>query len=240
MKGNEDVFGVETVIRDVGLGDRLERAGAHGECEVGDLDSARVEVRKCPRREVQPGGRRRHRERLAGIDGLVALPILFAIGRPGFPADVGRQRDVADPLEQLLGKWAIELDEPPRFAVHVEDGAADLSVEPDRAAGLRATARLRESEPSAAVGSVRAKEEDLDQPVPLVAAEEPGLADLDVVTHEQFARLQELRQLAEGTMRDRPGLSIERQEPARAARPRILRNTLRRQFVVEDIDSHFR
>src|SRR2546425_138885 len=103
--------------------------------------------------------------------------------RPGFPADVGRERNVADPFEQLLGKRAIELDEPPRFLVDVEDGGADLFVEPDRAAALRATARLREGEPSAAVGSVRAKQEDFDEPVPLVAAEEARRADLDVVAH---------------------------------------------------------
>jgi hypothetical protein len=92
----------------------------------------------------------------------------------------------------------------------------------------------------AEVESVRAKEEDLDQPVPLVAAEEARRADLDVVAHEQVARLEELRQLAERSVRDRPGLSVEGQEPARAARPRMLGNALRRQFVVEDIDSHFR
>ena len=49
--------------------------------------------RQQPLGEMQAGGGRRHRSRLAGVDGLVVAPVLVVLAAPG--GDVGRQRHQA-------------------------------------------------------------------------------------------------------------------------------------------------
>src|SRR5262249_17027762 len=81
--------------------DRLERAETDVQRDKGLRNGALLEpVENCGR-EVQSGGRRRHGACAAGIDRLVALPILSC---PAALADVGRQWCVTVTPQKLLGR----------------------------------------------------------------------------------------------------------------------------------------
>ena len=131
--------------------DRLERPRSDRERQVGDLDAAVGERREDSGREVEARRRRRHRERLAREDRLVRLAVVGAIRGARLPADVRRQGSAPDPVEELGRERAVE---PRRRAIPSSrtssTRAGHALRERDREAGLRAAARLRETQPGVA------------------------------------------------------------------------------------------
>src|SRR4051812_36017074 len=78
--------------------DRLEGPQADVQRDIGDLRARLAAAVENVRREVQPGGRSGYRSFLFGVHRLVALFIGEFFG----PANVGRERYVADSLQLLV------------------------------------------------------------------------------------------------------------------------------------------
>ena len=97
------VLRLESMIFDAIDADRLKRAVADVQRDLDQLDAARLERHHQCRREVQSGGRRRHRTARAREDGLVAV----AVGGAVVPLDVRRQRHVTDRVDRRRDRGAI-------------------------------------------------------------------------------------------------------------------------------------
>ena len=86
--------------------------------------------------------------------------------------------------------------------------------------------------------SSRREQEDLDQASFRVAAVEARRPDAHVVAHQEVAGREKIRQLRESARARSRRSAVEDEQPARAARPRLLRDPLRGQLVVEEVDAH--
>ena len=232
--GQEDVLGVEPVLFRVFGGHGLERSRADGEREVRDGDAARADAIEDVFREMQAGGRRGDRHRLSREDGLIGLPVLGPVGGPRLPPDVGRERNVADPLEKSIVHLPVESHFAPAVRADRRDNGRESVLEADPPPLLRAPARLRQGFPFPAAVRGRAQQEDLDQSALFVPPIETREPDADVVSHEQVAAAQELRELGEPPVLDGAGSAVEHEQPARPAGPRLLRDQVRREKVIEE------
>ena len=190
--------------------------------------------------EVESRGRRRDRERLAREDGLVRGAVLGTVERPGLAPDVGRQGSASDPVEEGVVERAVEGHGASPVLCDVDDLGAQVLVEEDPPALPGAASRLGEREPAGAVRVLLSEEKDLDEPPRGVAAVEPRRPNAHVVANEEVSVAQEIRKLREAPVPDLAGRAIERHQAARSARPRLLRDPLRRKLVVEEIDAHGR
>ena len=131
----------------------------------GGLDAAGGQPLQQLRGEVEPGGRGGDRARLAGEDGLVALPVLG----PVRALDVGRQRHVAEALEVRLDRLG-EAHEPPAVA--------------ERSATTSAPSAVLEAEPR----SRRRLAPRASERLPLGAARRPGSLDQQELDAPALAR----------------------------------------------------
>ena len=184
--------------------------------------------------ERQTGGRRGDRKRLPREDGLIRLAVLEPVG----PPDVRGQRNVADPLQERIIHLAIEAHLAFSVLVNFRHDGREVILEAHGPALLRAPAGPGQRFPVAATLGDLAEQEDLDRPPLFVASLQPRREDSHVVADEQVARAKQLRKVGKPPVRDVSGLPIEDEQPAGAARPRLLRNQVRREEVVEEIDAH--
>ncbi len=154
-------------------------------------------------------------------------------GGRGVPADPLEQREIERPVERHGALSALGIDR--------LDARREVLLEANRAAGLRAPSRLRQGSPAPGVrrvGTLRPEQEDLDEAALGVPAVEPRRADPHVVTDEKVALAEQLREIGESAVRDRAVLARHHEEPAPAAGPRLLRDPIDRQLVVEERDAH--
>ena len=220
--------------------DRLERPRADGERQVGDLDGACRQRAQDLLGEVQSRRRSRDGQGFPREDSLVGLAVLRAVRSPGGAADVGRQGGVSDPFQERVVQGPVEDDVAASVAMHLCHLRRQPLVEAEGPARLRPAAGSGQRLPAAAAGLGLSQQEDLGQAIFRVAPEEPRRAHPDVVAHEKVARPEEVRQIPEAAVRDGARRPVEPEEPAGAARPRLLGDPVHRKLVVEEIDAHAR
>ena len=234
---------VHDVRGDVRRGDGLERARADVEDEVEGFVSARAQNLKQLGREVQAGrGRRRGPRGFGvGIDGLITLGV---IGRreaallAGFD-DVRRQRDLAEAFGEVLDGLAGRQVEPHAIlAVRVLDGDGPTSIDEEASRITRALAGSQHAPPFQRV-QCGTQQQALDLAAGGTHAEEACFQHGDVVADEHGARWQQLRQVAEATMLDRPR-GAAHDEQARSVAPRGRRggDAFGREFEIQLCEAH--
>ena len=133
---------------------------------------------------------------------------------------------------------AIESHRAPAVVAHFDDFCRKALVERDPRARLRAPAGLCERAPEPGAGFLRRQEKDFDEAPLRVATVEPRGPHGDVVPHEEISCAEKLGNLFEPPVLHRSAASIENQQAARPSRPRLLRDPLRGQVVVEEVDAH--
>ena len=218
-------------------GDRLERAGSDRERQVGDPAAALPDALQDLVGEMQPGRRRGDGERLAREHGLVGLAVFRAVRSARLAPDVGGQGNASDPGEELLVERPLEEDLAfPVIADAVHDRRKALR-ESDSKSGLRPAPGPGQRQPHSA-GVERPQEKDLDQAVLRVPAEEARRPDSHVVSNEDVAGSEKVRQVGKGAVLDRPGPPVEDEQAARPPLAGLLRDSAGRQVVVEEIDAH--
>ena len=189
--------------------------------------------------EVESGGRRGDRERLAREDGLVGLAVLRAVGRPapaGCREAAGRGRSArAGP--RRLSRSNID----PRRAV-----VSTFATRASRPSSNRIVRPLFARRPGFARACQRgspldrAKEEDLDEPVLLVAAVEPRRRTRTSLRTSRSPAGADPEARRSGGARSPPS---SRSSTSSRLVPRgrgCLRDAVRRQVVVEEVDAHAR
>ena len=161
---------------------------------------------------MQAGGRGGGGALLAVVDGLVALLVLE------FLVDVGRQRRLAEAVENLLEDAVIvELDDAAAEVCVFGDGARELRAEADDVAGLGFLAGLDERLPVVSVEA--AQEEDFDFAARLVAvADEAGRHDARVVEDQGVAGLEVFLEVVEVAVLDGLLYGVEDHETRGVAR----------------------
>ena len=107
-------------------------------------------------REMQAGGRRRHRALAPGVDGLIALGIVRQ--QVALAGDVGRQRRIAERLDRLVEKRAVQAEGKLHLAgladhahggiERAEQAHAAVVAEADAVAGSEPLGRPRERAPA--------------------------------------------------------------------------------------------
>ncbi|MNZ77009.1 hypothetical protein D3C78_955320 [compost metagenome] len=197
---------MHVVVLDALDAHRLEGAGADVQGDEGGVHAPGADRRQQGIVEVQPGGGRRHRAGLAlvGIDGLVALAVGVLVGA----VDVGRQRHVADALEQRqhrLGKAQLEQ----RSVAHHHLGRA-ATVDEDLHARLGRLAGAHVGQHAVAV------EHPLDEDLQLAAgglvAEQARRNHPGVVEHHQVAGAQVFQQIGELAMAQCARRTVQHQQ----------------------------
>ena len=160
--------------------------------------------------------------RLLRIDGLVALAVL----RGRRPLDVGRQGCFTDRPEQRLDRF-VEA-EPEAAARAFLDSGRRPAVQRDAGAPVHPPSRTQQAPP---FGLRRAlDQQDLDPAAGRPTRPESGGNDPGVVDHEQVARIEQVRQVAEGSFRR--GAAHDEQATLTAC-SRVLGDRFRGQAVVE-------
>jgi hypothetical protein len=94
---------VNLVVLEVLGRDRFERSGPDVERHPGQTHSLLLQLGQQRLREVQAGGRRGHRTGGAGVDRLVALPVLLSLIDVAIAANIRGQRGESHFLKDLLG-----------------------------------------------------------------------------------------------------------------------------------------
>jgi hypothetical protein len=145
---------------------------------------------------------------------------------------------MAEPVEETVVEGGIEEHGSGAVGRDVDDFGRDGRIEDDAPAGTGASAGFREREPAAAAVADRPEEEDLDETVLGVAAVEPGGSDADVVADEKIAGKEKLGQIREAPMCHDARPPVEREQAARAARPRLLGDPIGGEVIVESVDAH--
>ena len=218
--------------------DGLERPRADGEGQVRNDGATVPDLLQDFPGEVEPRGRGGDRQGLPGENGLVGLDVLRPVGSARLAPDVGRQRDVADPLQKRFVDLAAEEDLAPAVLSDAFDKGFEPFGESDRSSLLRAPSRLGERLPAAGICADRPQEEDLDEPRFLVPPVEPRAANAHVVADEDVPLCEQRGELGEPPMLDGPRVSIQDQESARAPGPRRLGDPVPRKKVVEEVNPH--
>ena len=219
------------VALDLILADGLESPRAHVQRHEGAAHPARFERGEHVGIEVQARRGRGDGSGLARIDGLISLPIR----RFGRPFDIGRQRHLAERLEEreyLVRKFQAEqitlaIEQPRRAAAGQKHGRP----------GLQGLARSGVNQRSAR--AQHTLEQNLDLSAAILRASDPRGHDTGVVEHQKISRAQKPRKIAEPKIAPCPARSVERQHPAAAARSgRPLRNEFRGKLEVKILTPH--
>ncbi len=156
------VLAVHVVILGPRRGHRPERAETDGELDRRHLTAPCAAAVEHRAGQVEAGGGGGHRLGLVGVHGLVAV----RIGEG--PADVGRQGDGADAVEQVGD--AAGVDQQPDQTAPVGDPGTDLDdgavIGPQHGPGRQAPARADEGGPlggvdAGVVGNGRRQQQDL-------------------------------------------------------------------------------
>ncbi len=126
--GKRIALRVKTNLFDALHAHRLERPQANMQRHVGNANAARANALQNLRREVQPGGRSRHRSALARIDRLVSLAICIRVSIFFRAPYVRRQRNMPkrvecrdrnpQPARSAAYARRTRREQPPRRAAH--------------------------------------------------------------------------------------------------------------------------
>ena len=216
--GNHHALGVHVVPAD-GLGlDRAESARADVESEFLDAHAFCPECFEQRAREMQSGGRCRHRAFLAGIDGLVT----DFVGCFRFAVEVRGNRDAPASLQDFAeGKGIVPHEAHKCFATGyflffgsqdiffavLGKGAGDCAFFPFLQVADHATpdTGATGSEIQGVIhGSDRLQAEDLNDRAGGLAKENAGMDDLGVVENQGLPGLQEVLHFKEATLGDLP------------------------------------
>ena len=212
LVGDAVVLLVHLVLLDVVDADGAEGAEADVQGDEAEVDAHLAQLLHLLFGEVQAGGRGGGGALLAVVDGLVALLVLE------FLVDVGRQRRLAEAVEDLLEDTVIvELDDAAAKVGVLGDGARELRAEADDVARLGFLAGLDERLP--VIGVEAAQEEDFDFAARLVAvADEAGRHDARVVEDQGVAGLEVFLEVVEVAMLDGLLYGVEDHEARGVAR----------------------
>jgi hypothetical protein len=229
-----DPLGVHVVVLEAPGTHRLEGPRADVQGHEVELDAALANRLEQLPIEVQAGGRRGHRARIAREHRLVA-GLVAPLRRA---ADVWRQRHRAVRLEQRLERVfagiELELEQVRRARGHGRPGGVG-EAQPGSGAGRLAGAHVGEKAPLAGL----ALDQHLGAPAARLARREPRLDHPGVVEHQQIARRQQLGEIGESAVGQRPAGAVEHQQPARPALgERRLGNELLGQVEVEVARTH--
>ncbi len=224
---------VHDVIFDAIDLDRLKGPWPDVQRDAGSTNPPLLDLVEQARREVQPGGRRRHGARPPRVDGLVALAVLRLSFRG--PLDVGRERHRSRTLQHLVERVLRAQAHPPDPLL----ARQDLRRQPVLEFECRAHRRLaRAAQPGAPDGLAFAfDQQQLDASPGRLAPDEPRREDTRVVDDEQIVRREASGQIAEAAMPD--GFARQHQQPRLITRRgRILGDRLRGKLVFEILGPH--
>ena len=212
LVGDAVVLLVHLVLLDVVDADGAEGAEADMQGDEAEVDAHLAQLLHLLFGEVQAGGRGGGGALFAVVDGLVALLVLE------FLVDVGRQRRLAEAVEDLLeDAVVVELDDAAAEVGVFGDGARELRAEADDVAGLGFLAGLDERLP--VIGIEAAQEEDFDFAARLVAvADEAGRHDARVVEDQGVAGLEVFLEVVEVAVLDGLLYGVEDHEARGVAR----------------------
>ncbi len=187
---------------------RPEGRGTDMQSEGVELDPACLEPSQDLRREVQTRGGRRHRTRMARVDGLVALPVLA--GWLGKARDVGRQ-----------GWQAMARQQIPNRAVEPLEEAATVGLDAHHAQprSLLAARHQRHAQAAPAAGTDQGKpaspgrllqEDDLHGSLAsLDSREDAGRDHARVVDDQAVARAEKRRKVGKLSIGELPPSAID-------------------------------
>jgi hypothetical protein len=196
---------VHAVLGDVVALHRQEGARAHVQGDEPRLDAARLQPVHQLRREVQAGGRRRHRTFDACEHGLIVGAVALIL-RP-LRGDVGRQRHqpvrgdrlVQQRPRQVEGERdlsALALPKDGRVEAGPLAGAFGRAAETDPVAGTQPFAGAHEGRPAVRREPLVQGRLDLDERAVAVAyAVQPRRDHAGVVEHQHVARPQQVGQV---------------------------------------------
>ena len=177
---------------------------------------------------MQAGGRRRRRSLLLREHRLVPLGLAQAL------LDVGRCRHHADAAD--FGKRIDPVEAYGRglTAPLVDRDRQRRAIEPNLRPRVEPAGRTNQGFPAMTITLKRAEQQHLGLSSIPPAAEEPRGEDPAVIEHQEIARVEIARQLADRRVSDGIRRGIEHQHPGGVAlRRRVLGDQLRRQLVVE-------
>ena len=228
MGTDVEPLAVHMVILQIVRPHRLERAGAHMQGDIAELDAALAQFGQDRLVEMQAGGGRRDRTGLAREHGLVALHVAGV----GVPLDVRRQRHLAQLQQQFFQRLRrLETQSEETFVAAQHQRMAAVG-QLDPATFLRLLA-----DPELHGGLVRAGDpldQDLHRAAGVLAPVQPRRQHAGVVEHQQVAGAKEVGQLAEHAVLARLRRHVEQQHAAgRTFGQRGLRDQLGRQFKIE-------
>ena len=212
LVGDAVVLLVHLVLLDVVDAHGAEGAEADVQGDEAEVDAHLAQFLHLLFGEVQAGGRGGGGALLAVVDGLIALLVLE------FLVDVGRQRRLAEAVEDLLeDAVVVELDDAAAEVGVLGHRARELIAEADDIAGLGLLAGLDERLPMVRVEA--AQEEDLDLAARLVAVtNQAGRHDARVVEDQGVARLEEFLEIVEVAVLDGLLHGVEHHEARGIAR----------------------
>ena len=199
------------------------------EGDEGDVHATMPDRRQQLGGEMQPGSRSRSRPLLRSEHSLVTRRIAQTL------LDVGRRRHLPDPAD--FGKRIGDAGQAhgggltmPRVDRHRQLRA----VEPNLRTRVQPARRTRQRFPAKAIAINWTEQEDLSlSPIP-PASDQAGRNDPAVIEDQNITRVEVVRQLPDGGVADGTGRGLEHQHPGGVPLGgRVLRDQLRRQFVIE-------
>ena len=242
--GHLEPFAVHLMVGQPLCAHRLEGARAHVQRHGGGLHALGLQRRQHLVVEVQRRRRRGHGAGVAGEDGLVALGVLDRVGIDLgvlLALDVGRQRQVAELVHQLPGRFAVGAGQgkaEQRTAL-VGPAAQQHGV---KAAALEATAQVDAGAGQGLLADLHvghdfvALQHALDQQLQLATAgllaKDARLDHLGVVEHQQVALVQQPGQVLEDTVHQLRRACIQ-QAGGAALGSRVLGNQVLGEHKVE-------
>ncbi len=230
---NFEILFMQPDIGKLFLTQRRERPQSHVQCHERNLRARRPARFEHLRSEVQARRRRSHGSFLRRVYRLITFAIPCVRGA----MNVGRQRRLAKPLEQLRDGFGREKPQRslPIFAA-VEHFRAEVFVENDPVARPDALRRFYQRSPHALVLGQRPHQEDFDlcsrRRVP--AAVQTRWKHARVVQDQAIARMNVSRKVSELLILKRLLRSRHHQHARSGAiRQRLLRNQLFRQLIIK-------
>ncbi|MCY1430792.1 hypothetical protein D9M71_467470 [compost metagenome] len=188
---------------------RLEGAGADVQGDERGFHALRADRLEQRLVEVQPGGGCGHRAGALGVDRLVALAVVRFVRT----IDVGRQRHVADPLQQrqhFLGEAQLE-----QRVVALQHLRLAAALDEDGRARLGRFARTHVGQHAVAVQ--HAFDEDFQLAAGSLLAEQARRDHPGIVEHHQVARAQQFQHIGELPVRQFAARAVQHQQAAGAA-----------------------
>ncbi len=222
-------LGVNHMVARIVDGDGRERVKPDHEFHRRRRDSHRADLSQQLRREVQPGGGRSGRLGIARVDGLITALVAESL------RDVGRQRYLAEPVDESLRVRMHELDAKRvallAAAVHHDDWSTIVAVQ--CLAGLHLAAGSQQCLPHLVGFIERFEQQHFHRSAAGTREVQPRRHHFGVVHDEHVTIAQELRQVTHGRIARRRRALVDEQSRRVARLDRNLRDQFFRKFVVD-------